>query len=89
MADVIISLVFGLLGYVMLKGGFTPIPLLLGLVRGEMVERNYHRALMISGGSYSIFFSSLISWVLLGLIVLSLAGPLLGPAWRKLTRGGG
>ena len=44
-ADVVISLAFGLLGYVMLKGGFTPIPLLLGLVLGEMVERNYHRAL--------------------------------------------
>ncbi|MBI4594195.1 MAG: tripartite tricarboxylate transporter permease, partial [Candidatus Rokubacteria bacterium] len=87
MADVIISLAFGLLGYVMLKGGFTPIPLLLGLVLGEMVERNYHRALMISGGSYSIFFSSLISWVLIVLIVLSLAGPFLGPAWSKLTQG--
>jgi putative tricarboxylic transport membrane protein len=87
MADVIISLIFGLLGYVMLKGGFTPIPLLLGLVLGEMVERNYHRALMISGGSYSIFFSSLISKLLIGLIVVSLAGPFLGPAWRKLTQG--
>lgn len=87
MADVVISLAFGLLGYVMLKGGFTPIPLLLGLVLGEMVERNYHRALMISGGSYSIFASSLISKALIVLIILSLAGPFLGPAWRKLTQG--
>ena len=38
MADVIISLAFGILGYIMLKGGFTPVPLLLGLVLGEMVE---------------------------------------------------
>jgi len=87
MADVVISLAFGVLGYVMRQGGFTPIPLLLGLVLGEMVERNYHRALMISGGSYSIFASSLISQVLIGLIVLSLAGPLLGPAWKRLTQG--
>ena len=87
MADVVISLAFGLLGYVMLKGGFTPIPLLLGLVLGEMVERNYHRALMISGGSYSIFASSLISKALIVLIILSLAGPFLGPAWQKLTQG--
>jgi multisubunit Na+/H+ antiporter MnhB subunit len=34
-----------------------------------------------------VFFSSAISWVLVGLIVLSLAGPFLGPAWRKLTQG--
>jgi putative tricarboxylic transport membrane protein len=87
MADVVISLAFGVLGYVMLRSGFTPIPLLLGLVLGEMVERNYHRALMLSGGSYAVFFSSAISWVLVGLIVLSLAGPFLGPAWRKLTQG--
>jgi putative tricarboxylic transport membrane protein len=71
----------------MLKGGFTPIPLLLGLVLGEMVERNYHRALMISGGAYSIFFSSIISVVLIGLIILSLAAPFLGPTWKKLTQG--
>ncbi len=87
MADVLISLIFGLLGYVMLKGGFTPIPLLLGLVLGEMVERNYHRALMISGGAYSIFFSSIISVVLIGLIILSLVAPFLAPAWKKLTQG--
>ena len=64
MADVIISLGFGVLGYVMLKGGFTPVPLLLGMVLGEMVEYNYHRALLISGGSYSIFFSSILCKIL-------------------------
>ncbi|MCC6473452.1 MAG: tripartite tricarboxylate transporter permease [Burkholderiales bacterium] len=87
MADVLISLAFGALGYVMLKGGFTPIPLLLGLVLGEMVETNYHRALMISGGSYTIFYDSIISKVLIALTVLSLAGPYLGPFWKTLTQG--
>ncbi|MBI2318507.1 MAG: tripartite tricarboxylate transporter permease [Betaproteobacteria bacterium] len=87
MSDVLISLVFGALGYVMLKGGFTPIPLLLGLVLGEMVETNYHRALLISGGSYAIFQASIISKILILLIVLSLAGPHLGPFWKTLTQG--
>ncbi len=87
MADVGISLVFGALGYAMLKGGFTPIPLLLGLVLGEMVETNYHRALLISGGSYSIFFSSVICKILIVLTVLSLIGPYLGPFWKTLTQG--
>ena len=70
MADVIISLAFGALGYVMLKAGITPIPLLLGLVLGEMVETNYHRALLVSGGSYSIFYSSIICKVLILLTIL-------------------
>ncbi len=87
MADVMISLGFGILGYIMLKGGFTPVPLLLGLVLGEMVEYNYHRALMISGGSYAIFYSSVISKILILLTLLSLAGPYLGPGWKKLTQG--
>ncbi len=87
MADVIISLIFGVLGYIMLRGGFTPVPLLLGLVLGEMVEYNYHRAMMISGGSYAIFFSSTISKVLIGLIILSLIGPYLGTFWKRLTQG--
>jgi putative tricarboxylic transport membrane protein len=87
MADVIISLAFGILGYIMLKGGFTPVPLLLGLVLGEMVEYNYHRALMISGGSYAIFYSSVISKILIFLTLLSLVGPYLGPVWKKLTQG--
>ncbi len=87
MADVFISLVFGILGYIMLKGGFTPVPLLLGMVLGKMVETNYHRALMISGGSYSIFYSSIISKILIFLTFLSLAGPYLGPVWKKLTQG--
>jgi putative tricarboxylic transport membrane protein len=87
MADVIISLAFGVLGYVMLKGGFTPVPLLLGLVLGDMLEQNYHRALVISGGSYSIFFSSTVAKVLMLLTILSLIGPYLGKAWRKLKEG--
>ncbi len=87
MADVFISLVFGILGYIMLKGGFTPVPLLLGMVLGKMVETNYHRALMISGGSYSIFYSSIISKILIFLTFLSLAGPYWGPIWKKLTQG--
>jgi putative tricarboxylic transport membrane protein len=71
----------------MLKGGFTPIPLLLGLVLGQLVETNYHRALLISGGSFTIFWASPISKVLIVLIVLSLAGPYLGPFWKTLTQG--
>ncbi|MDI6756370.1 MAG: tripartite tricarboxylate transporter permease [Thermodesulfobacteriota bacterium] len=86
MADIIISLAFGVLGYIMLRGRFPLVPLLLGLVLGEMVETNYHRALMISGGSYSIFFSSTISKVLIILTILSFAAPYLGPAWGALIQ---
>lgn len=87
MEDVFISLAFGVIGYIMLKRGYTPVPLLLGLVLGEMVETNYHRALMISGGSYSIFYSSILCKILIFLTLLSLIGPYMGPFWGKLTQG--
>jgi putative tricarboxylic transport membrane protein len=88
MDDVLISLAFGAVGYIMQKTGFSPIPLLLGLVLGEMVESNYHRALMMSRGSYSIFFASAISQILCILTVFLYVMPYLGPLWKRVTRAG-
>ncbi|MFB3887115.1 MAG: tripartite tricarboxylate transporter permease [Thermodesulfobacteriota bacterium] len=84
--DVFLSVAFGFLGFIMKKAGFNPIPLILGLVLGEMVERNFHRALMITGGSYSIFYSSIICKILIVLTFFSLAGPYLTPAMRRARR---
>jgi putative tricarboxylic transport membrane protein len=84
MLDVILTVAFGILGYVMRKAGFNQIPLILGLVLGNMVEQNIHRALIISGGSYSIFFASTISKIMIILIVLSLSSPYLGPPFKSV-----
>jgi putative tricarboxylic transport membrane protein len=86
MADVVISLAFAVLGYAMLRTGIPLVPLLLGLVLGEMLERNYHRALQISGGSYAIFCSSSISKILIVLIIFSFVGPFLGSIWRTCAQ---
>jgi putative tricarboxylic transport membrane protein len=86
MVDVILSVAFGFLGYIMKKAGFNPIPLILGLVLGELVEKNFHRALMISGGSYSIFLTSPICKLLIFLTLLSLFSPYLAPFYRRAFR---
>ena len=86
MADVLISLAFGVLGYVMLRTGFTPVPLLLGLVLGDMVASNYHRALLISGGSYGIFYASTIAKILIFFTLLSLGAPFIEIAWNRIRR---
>ena len=86
MVDVILSVAFGFLGYIMKKVGFNPIPLILGLVLGELVEKNFHRALMISGGSYSIFLASPICKLLVFLTLLSLFSPYLAPFYRRVFR---
>ncbi len=86
MKDVILSVGFGLLGYILKKAGFNPIPLILGLVLGTMVEKNFHRALTISGGSYSIFFTSPVSKILIVLTILSLISPFIGPLLKRAYR---
>lgn len=84
MVDIFLSVAFGLFGYMMKKAGFNPIPLILGLVLGEMVEKNFHRALLISKGSYTIFFASFVSKLLVILTFLSLLSPYLGPLFRRV-----
>ena len=82
--DVVLSAGFGLFGYIMRKQGFNPMPLVLGLILGEMVEGNFHRALQVSGGSYDIFTASPISKLLMVLTILSLVSPYTKPLWQKV-----
>jgi len=78
MGDVIVACVFGVVGYVMRRLRYPIICLLLPLILGSMMERGFHQALMISGGSYGIFVQSPISKVIACMIVLSLLWPVFG-----------
>ena len=71
--DVIIMAIFGLIGYLMKKFSYEPAPLVLALVLGPIMERAFQRSLMISDGSFTIFFTRPISAVFLitGLLILS------------------
>ncbi len=63
--DVMMTAFFGLLGYVFFKLGCEGAPLLLGFVLGPMMEENFRRALLLSRGKYTVFFTSPISLILL------------------------
>jgi putative tricarboxylic transport membrane protein len=67
----------------MLGPALHPVPLLLGIVLGDMVASNYHRALLISGGTYGIFYASIIAKFLMFFTLLSLFFPLIAPAWNR------
>ena len=68
--DVALVLGFGALGYVMRMFGLPQLPMVLGVVLGFMVESNYRRALVLSGGDHITFLEDPIS---LGLLLCSLA----------------
>jgi len=73
--DVGIMLFFGIIGYFMQKADVSVSPAVLGLILGPMAESNFRRALLMSEGSYSIFFASPIAWVFLILTIFTLGMP--------------
>jgi len=46
---------FGVIGYLFIKLGVEPAPLLLGFILGPMMEENLRRALLLSRGDWSVF----------------------------------
>jgi TctA family transporter len=53
--DVWMVAAFGLIGYIFIKLGCEPAPLLLGFILGPMMEENLRRALLLSRGDWSVF----------------------------------
>ena len=66
--DVGLVLAFGAFGYAMRWLGIPQLPLVLGVVLGFMVESNFRRSLVISGGDWSIFVKD---WISITLLVAS------------------
>ncbi|MGH7824498.1 MAG: tripartite tricarboxylate transporter permease [Candidatus Binatia bacterium] len=64
---------FGFLGYALKRLNFELAPLILGFILGPIMENTARQALIISGGRFGIFFSSVISMVLMGLALFVLA----------------
>jgi putative tricarboxylic transport membrane protein len=60
-ADMIMMLVFGILGFLMKKFGYEGAPLILALVLGQKLETSLRRSLIMSHGDFSIFISRPIS----------------------------
>ncbi len=63
---------FGFIGYVFIKLGTEPAPLLLGFILGPMMEEYLRRALLLSRGDWSVFVSRPISAGLLAAAALLL-----------------
>lgn len=75
--DVMLALVFGIVGYVMLRFGYSRIPAVIGLILGVLVERSYNTSMQISRGSWDIFYTRPLSLFFLIATVAALFVPLL------------
>jgi len=65
--DIWMVAAFGAVGYLFIKLGLEPAPLLLGFILGPMMEENLRRALLLSRGDWSVFVTRPLSGVLLAL----------------------
>ena len=73
---------FGFVGYVLIKLGLEPAPMLLGFVLGRLMEEKLRQALALSEGSFMTFVERPVSAVLL-LLALAVIVIAVLPAVRK------
>jgi putative tricarboxylic transport membrane protein len=67
-----VMFVMGLVGFIMLKLKIPAAPFLIAFILGPMLEDNFRQSLLMSRGSWTIFFSSPICWIFWGLTILAI-----------------
>jgi putative tricarboxylic transport membrane protein len=84
--DVGVMFLFGVVGYLMKKFGYEGAPLVLAFVLGPMLEYSLRQSLLMSKGSFSIFFIRPISGAGMLLTLIMLLSSII-PAFGKFRRG--
>lgn len=80
--DVWLTLVFGVVGYGLIRLRFEPAPLLLGFVLGPLLEENLRRAMLVARGDLAVFIERPVSAAFLAACVLLLVSVAI-PAIRR------
>jgi len=75
--DMLVAIFFGMAGYLLQRMKYSPAPIALGMVLGQMLDSRFRTALMVSDGSFRPFLSRPMS-----LFFLCLAIFLLGRQYR-------
>jgi putative tricarboxylic transport membrane protein len=73
--NVVVTAVFGILGYLMIRFDYPRLTMVVALVLGSAAERNFHQTTMMSDGNLSIYLHRNVCRVLLVGIVALLIAP--------------
>jgi putative tricarboxylic transport membrane protein len=86
--DIYVMLFFGLVGFVLRELKFPMAPMILGLVLGDLLEKNFTRGLVLSGGSLVPFFTRPVCAVLAAITIFSILWsiPAVNSGFRSLVR---
>ncbi len=82
--DVYVMLGIGLLGYVLQRVHIPVTPIILGLVLGGTMEREFRTALLMSEGDLSVFYTSPTAMVFFALTILIFAVHIIGQRRAKV-----
>ena len=86
MMDILVMLIFGVIGYLMRKMDLNTAAVVLALILGPIGEKGLRNALRSSGGSIGVLFQSPVSWVLIILSVVSIFAPILMAKMEKKSQ---
>jgi putative tricarboxylic transport membrane protein len=73
--DLVILYLLGGLGFLMRRFDFPTAPIIIGMILGPMAETQFRRAMTISNGDWSVFYTHPLSLTLLSLALLGLLAP--------------
>jgi putative tricarboxylic transport membrane protein len=82
--DVVMMLVFGVLGYFLKKCNYPLAPLVLAIVLGDKAEEAFRQSLLASQGSLGIFFSNSLVGTIMALSFIALFWPMIQDAWSRV-----
>ncbi|HSA69586.1 MAG TPA: tripartite tricarboxylate transporter permease [Burkholderiales bacterium] len=81
--DIWVMLVTGVVCFILRRQGFPVAPFVLGLVLGDIVDKNLRRGLVISDGDLTPFFTRPMAGVLAAVVILTVLAQV--PAVRRLA----
>ncbi|MHB9153345.1 MAG: tripartite tricarboxylate transporter permease, partial [Spirochaetales bacterium] len=82
--DVYVMIIFGIIGFVLREMEYPMAPLVLGIILGDILDKNLRRALILSNGDIAPFFTRPIC---LGLFILTMMIVLGRAKWMKTLMG--
>ena len=79
--DIWVMLISGIVGFLMLRHGFGPAPLVMGLILGKLVEESLSQSMIMFDNNWFKFFESPIVDLFFALTILSLFWTQFGRLW--------
>ncbi len=84
--DVLVVIIFGILGFFFRKFDFEGAPLVLALVLGPILDLNLRQALLMSDGNVLSFFTRPLSAITLGIAIVLLIGGVVPALTKSMQR---